>query len=125
LDVCAKAGDPALVQRMMGCMQAAGLPPDEVAHTILVMAHEKAGRWRDALAAYAAMRRAGLPRSSFTYRALVGALAGAGRLRSAAAMLDVMAADGVEGNAVVYQILINAFLERGERGQVGRGCAAR
>ena len=56
-------------------MEARGLPPDSVAHTILVMAHEKAGAWREALAAYRHMRDRGLERNSFTYRR---ALAGSG-----------------------------------------------
>ncbi len=49
-------------------MAAAGVEPDSVAHTILLMAHEKAGQWEAALEAYAEMQRLGLPRNSFTYR---------------------------------------------------------
>ncbi|EFN56272.1 hypothetical protein CHLNCDRAFT_51958 [Chlorella variabilis] len=75
LDVCAKAGKAEVVLAMMQEMEARGLPPDSVAHTILVMAHEKAGAWREALAAYRHMRDRGLERNSFTYRR---ALAGSG-----------------------------------------------
>ena len=68
LDVCAKAGKAEEVEGLMQEMDEAGLPPDSVAHTILLMAYEKAGRWEAALDAYAAMQRLGLDRNSFTYR---------------------------------------------------------
>lgn len=68
LDSCAKAGQAAEVEGLMGEMAAAGLPPDSVAHTILLMAHERAGAWEAALEAYARMQRLGLERNSFTYR---------------------------------------------------------
>lgn len=51
-----------------------GLTPDGVSYTLLMMAHEKGGRWEDAVEVYAACKRAGQPRNSFTYRALISAL---------------------------------------------------
>ena len=53
-------------------MAAAGLEADAVAHTILLMAHEKAGGWEAALECYATMQRLGLQSNSFTYRKAVG-----------------------------------------------------
>ena len=49
-------------------MAAAGLEADAVAHTILLMAHEKSGAWEAALECYAAMQRLGLQSNSFTFR---------------------------------------------------------
>lgn len=49
-------------------MAGVGLEPNAVAHTILLMAHEKAGDWEAVLGAYDNMRRRGLERNSFTYR---------------------------------------------------------
>ena len=58
-------------------MTAAGVEPDSVTHTMLLMAHEKAGQWEEALGAYRGMQAAGLQRNSFTYRC-GGAGAGGG-----------------------------------------------
>lgn len=118
LNVCARAGRPDVVRQLMQDMTARGVEPDSVAHTILLMGHEKAGQWEAALEAYAEMQRLGLPRNSFTYRALVAALVSANRLEAACETLDWMAEDRVAGNAVVYQTLINAFLERGQQAKV-------
>ena len=49
-------------------MAAAGLEADAVAHTILLMAHEKAGAWESALECYATMQRLSLQSNSFTFR---------------------------------------------------------
>ena len=59
-------------------MSAAGVEPDAVTHTMLLMAHEKAGQWEEALGAYRGMQAAGLQRNSFTYRWVGGAGAGCG-----------------------------------------------
>ena len=58
------------------------MQPDAVAHTILLMAHEKAGRWEAAMDTYAGMQRRGLPRDSFTYRRGRGGVGSAGGLHS-------------------------------------------
>lgn len=86
LDVCAKAGKPDVVLAQFKQMEAEGLPPDAVAHTILVMAHEKAGRCEAALQALEHMRALGLERSSFTYRCVAGGVRvwGAGKGRDVA-----------------------------------------
>ena len=74
--------NPSTATRLPGSpqeMSAAGLHVDAVAHTILLMAHEKAGAWEAALECYATMQSLGLQSNSFTYRQAAKAwLGGAG-----------------------------------------------